>query len=97
MLTLVNIEDKDDSAIVILKYISKVIFVQEIITDKQSYKIVLTELSEVDLLICESEVYWFIVRVGLSQFSNSKEGRVFVFLEKTPLEKYYAIILCLNY
>ena len=39
MLTLVNLEDKDDSTIVILKYISKVIFVQEIITDKEIYKI----------------------------------------------------------
>ena len=51
MLTLVNLEDKDDSAIVILKYISKVIFVQEIITDKESYKIATDVFGVVQILI----------------------------------------------
>ena len=39
MLTLANINDNNDSAVEVLKYISKVILVQEIVTDKDSYKI----------------------------------------------------------
>ena len=57
MLTLVNLEDKDDSAIVILKYISKVIFVQEIITDKESYKIAIIINSVLTLVVILCIVY----------------------------------------
>ena len=65
MLTLVNSEDKDDSAIVILKYISKVIFVQEIITDKESYKIAIIINSVLTLVVILCIVYTVIsIRIG---------------------------------
>ena len=65
MLTLVNLEDKDDSAIVILKYISKVIFVQEIITDKESYKIAIIINSVLTLVVILCIVYTVIsIRIG---------------------------------
>ena len=67
MLTLVNIEDDNDSAIVILKYISKVIFIQEIITDKQSYKIAIIINSVLTLVVIICIIY-LIVSIKIGKF-----------------------------
>ena len=67
MLTLVNIEDDNDSAIVILKYISKVIFIQEIITDNQSYKIAIIINSVLTLVVIICIIY-LIVSIKIGKF-----------------------------
>ena len=51
MLTLTNIEDKKDSAIVLLNYVSNVIFIQDIIKDKKTYNLSILSLTLLTLFI----------------------------------------------
>ena len=65
MLTIVNIKDSKDHYITILKYISKVIFIQEIITDKKSYKLALLCTSGLTIIILICLVYLIIsIKIG---------------------------------
>lgn len=65
MLNLINIPEETDSAIQILKYISKVIFIQEIVTDNSSYKIAVLVNSMMTLILLLCIVYLMIsVKIG---------------------------------
>ena len=66
MITIVNIEKKtDDNAVNILQYISKVIFIQEIVTDKKSYKLALLCTSGLTVIILICLVYLIIsIKIG---------------------------------
>ncbi len=66
MITIVNIDKKtDDNAVNILQYISKVIFIQEIITDKKSYKLALLCTSGLTMIILICLVYLIIsIKIG---------------------------------
>ena len=66
MITIVNIDkDTDDNSISILQYISKVIFIQEMVTDKKSYKLVLFVTSGLTLIILMCLIYLIIsIKIG---------------------------------
>jgi len=77
MLNLTNLTDDNDSAIKILKYISTIIFVQEIIVDSSSYKIaviIATIISAVSIfcfvfLIISVQINKFIVKIPITLFN----------------------------
>ena len=54
MLTLTNLSKENDSAIILLKYISTVIFVQEIVKDNKTYKIAIlvNSILTVFIILC---------------------------------------------
>jgi len=86
MLNLTNLVDENDSTLKILKYISTVIFVQEIIVDSQTYKIavIITTIISVISMIC---FVFLIVSVSLNKF-----------IVKIPITLFNLInILLLNY
>jgi hypothetical protein len=66
MITIVNIDkNTDDNAISILQYISKVIFIQEMVTDKKSYKLVLFVTSGLTIIILICLIYLIIsIKIG---------------------------------
>lgn len=57
MLTLTNLTDESDSAIVLLKYVSTVIFVQEIVKDKKTYTIAILVNSILTVVIILIIIY----------------------------------------
>lgn len=67
MLNLTNLTDENDNAIKILKYISTVIFVQEIITDSTSYKIavIITTIITVIAIFC---FVFLVISVRMNKF-----------------------------
>ena len=67
MLTIVNINDSKDHYITILKYISKVIFIQEIVTDKQSYEIALI-LNSILTFITIACIIYLIISIKIGRF-----------------------------
>ena len=67
MLTIVNIEDKKDHYITILKYISKVIFIQEIVDDKSSYEIAVI-LNSVLTFITFAAIIYLIISIKIGRF-----------------------------
>jgi len=67
MLTIVNVEDKKDHTITILNYISNVIFIQEIIDNKGSYKIAIILNSCLTLITLACFIY-FIISIKIGRF-----------------------------
>ena len=67
MLTIVNVEDKKDHTITILNYISNVIFIQEIIDNKSSYKIAIILNSCLTLIAIVCFIY-FIISIKIGKF-----------------------------
>ena len=68
MLTIVNIDkNTDDNSIKILQYISKVIFIQEIVTDKQSYEIALI-LNSILTFITIACIIYLIISIKIGRF-----------------------------
>ena len=65
MLTIESIKDEKDHYINVLKYISKVIFIQEIVKDKQSYEIAVTFISILALITFFCIIYLIIsIKIG---------------------------------
>ena len=65
MLTTINVEKEDDNTITVLKYISKVIFIQEIVDNKNSYKIAIIAVSCLTLITIGCLIYLiFSIRIG---------------------------------
>ena len=67
MLTIVNVEDKKDHTITILNYISNVIFIQEIINSKGSYKIAIILNSCLTIITLSCFIY-FIISIKIGRF-----------------------------
>ena len=67
MLTLTNIEDKKDSAIVLLNYVSNVIFIQDIIKDKKSYNLSILSLTLLTLFIICLIIY-ILISIKIDKF-----------------------------
>ena len=67
MLTIVNVEDKKDHTITILNYISNVIFIQEIIDSKGSYKIAIILNSCLTIITLSCFIY-FIISIKIGRF-----------------------------
>ena len=66
MLTIVNIDkNTDDNSIKVLQYISKVIFIQEIITNKKSYRLAVILTTGLTLIIVMCLIYLIIsIKIG---------------------------------
>ena len=67
MLTIVNIKEEKDHYITILKYISKVIFIQEIVDDKSSYEIAVI-LNSVLTFITFASIIYLIISIKIGRF-----------------------------
>lgn len=67
MLNLTNLSDQNDSAIKILKYISTVIFVQEIITDSTTYKVAVIVTTVVTVISIGCFIY-LVISVRINKF-----------------------------
>ena len=67
MLTIVNIKEEKDHYITILKYISKVIFIQEIVDDKSSYEIAVI-LNSVLTFITFASIIYLIISIKIVRF-----------------------------
>ena len=67
MLTIVSIKDPKDHFITILKYLSKVIFIQEIVDDKKSYQIALI-LNTILTFITFASILYLIISIKIGRF-----------------------------
>ena len=67
MLTLTNLSKENDSAIILLKYISTVIFVQEIVKDNKTYKIAIlvNSILTVFIILC---IIYIIFSIRIRKF-----------------------------
>ena len=79
MLTLANINDDNDSAVEVLKYISKVILVQEIVTDKESYKICVIVNSVLTVIIIFCVIY-LLISISIGKFISKLPVHFFNFV-----------------
>ena len=79
MLTLANINDNNDSAVEVLKYISKVILVQEIVTDKDSYKICVIVNSVLTVIIIFCVIY-LLISISIGKFISKLPVHFFNFV-----------------
>ncbi len=67
MLTLTNIENKKDSATILLNYVSNVIFIQDIIKDKKSYNLSIISLILLTLFIICLIIY-ILISIKIDKF-----------------------------